>query len=81
MEKKSVTKKVVKLNPDGSCITTFTDVKFRTVLDIAADLDEERQFYWGNSRNIQSIEEADDASVLSVLYRDGTIKMITYIIN
>lgn len=81
MEKKSVTKKIVKLRPDGSCMTTYTDAVFRSVADITDDMAQERSFHSGMVSGLQSIEEASDAYVLSVLQIDGTLTMITYIDN
>lgn len=78
MEKKSVTKKVVKLSPDGSCITTYTDAKFRSHDDITAAMAEDRRSYTAYMDRLQSIEEASGEYVLSILQANGTITMVSY---
>lgn len=78
MEKKSVTKKIVKLSPDGSCVTTYTDAMFRSVQDVTDDMADERRFYSSTVNGVQSIEEAADNYVLSILQTNGTITMISY---
>lgn len=77
MEKKSVTKRITTIRPDGSVRTGFMSAMFMDTEEIRRDIDTE-EIRYSSYPGVQSIEMSSSAWVLAVTYHDGTVTVITY---